>query len=165
MTNKQYLEMTKEVINGLNPELTALIVRTLSEKLDKVDGPEIEVPNVNVDSCENTEEESIDDEVKSFMEKYGLTQDEVEEAKSIFDDFDGSLSMWDVEDLKPKQKELLVDLLYDSDNLYVDDDEIINYETLHDRACESPEDYIYLDDAIDDRWEIADKEELLKTLE
>lgn len=165
MEKKDFLEMTQEVVNGLHPELTALLIKTLSEKLDKISETEIEVPMVNVDSCENAEEDSIDDDVKLFMEKYGLTQEEVEEVKSTFNDFNGSVSMYDVEDLGPNQKKLLVELLYDSDCLYVDDNEIINYETLHDRACESPEEYIDIDDAIDNRWEIADREELLEVLE
>lgn len=165
MKKNDYLEITQEVINGIHPELTALIISALSEKIDKADETEIEVPTINADSSENSEEDSIDDEVKSYMEKYGLAQDEVEEVQSTFDDFNGSIGMWDVEDLKTNQKKLLVDLLFDSDNLYVDDNEIINYETLHDRICESPEDYIDIDDAIDNRWEIADKEELLEVLE
>lgn len=165
MNKKEFLEMTQEVINGVHPELTALIVNALSEKIDKADKTEIEVPTINADSSENTEEDSIDDDIKLYMEKYELTQDEVEEVQSTFDDFNGSVSMWDVEDLKPNQKKLLVDLLFDSDNLYVDDNEIINYETLHDRTCDSPEDYIDIDDAINNRWEAADKEELLEVLE
>lgn len=165
MDKKEFLEMAQEVINGLHPELTALIVSALSEKIDKVDETEVEAPTVNVDSSENTEEDSIDDDVKSYMEKYGLTQDEVEEVQSAFDDFDGSVGMWDVEDMKTNQKKLLVDLLYDSNSLYVDDDEIIDYATLHNRVCESPEDYIDVDYAIDDKWEIANKEELLDALE
>lgn len=165
MNNKEYLEMTQEVINGLQPELTALIVSALSEKLNKVDKAEMEVPMINADSGEIKEEDSIDDDVKLYMEKYGLSQDEVEEVQSVFDDFDGSVRMWDVEVFKPNQKKFLVDLLYDSDNLYVDNNEIINYETLRDRVCESPEDYIDVDDAIDDRWQVANKEDLLETLE
>ncbi len=165
MEKKEYLEMTKEVINGLHPELTALLIKSLSEKLDKISEIEIEVPMANVDCSENAEENPIDDEVKSYMDKYKLTQNEVEDVISTFDDFDGSVSMSEVEDWGPNQKKLLVDLLYDSDNLYVDDNEIINYDTLIDRACTYPEDYIDLEDAIDNRWEIADKEELLEALE
>ena len=165
MEKKDFLEMTQEVINGLHPELTAILMKTLSEKIDKVDETVVEAPMINADSNENTEEDSIDDDVKSYMEKYELTQDEVEEVKSTFDDFNGSVGMWDVEDMKTNQKKLLVDLLYDYDNLYVDNDEIIDYETLHDRACDSPEDYIDIDDAINNRWETADIEELLEVLE
>ena len=165
MDKKEFLEMTQEVINGLHPELTALLMKTLSEKIDKVDETVVDTPMINADSNENTDEDSIEDDVKLFMDKYGLTQEEVEEVKSTFDDFNGSVSMYDVEDLGPNQKRLLVELLYDSDCLYVDDNEIINYETLHDRACESPEEYIDIDDAIDNRWEIADREELLEVLE
>ena len=168
MKNKNFLEMTQEVVNRVQLELTALITKSLEDNLKSVDDVEVPPKTIIVDKVEEGNDSSIDDDTKSLMERYQLTQEEVEEVQSMYSSFSGSLEPWEVENWKSNQKKLLIELFDESyTELYIDegnDNEIISYSTLEDRVTNNPSYYLDIEDVIAEHYDPANKDELMSIL-
>ena len=108
-----------------------------------------------------------EERIKSLMKDYSLSESEIEEVLSVFDSFNGSLDLYDVEEWNAEQRKLLIDL-FDSSyvELFHDGDYLLDYNTLSEKVMDEPYkyfDYCDWEDIILEYFETADHKEIIST--
>ena len=83
-----------------------------------------------------------EERIKSLKKDYSLSESEIGEVLSVFEGFNGSLDLYDVEEWNAEQRKLLIDLFNSSDvELYDDGNYLLDYNTLSERVMDEPHKY------------------------